>query len=153
MKAYLTLSFINILAKLHPLWIIMNKLWINFQVCTQNKEFTCQIHWCRIISNITINKQCRPWSGSSYKSCLIWFALFARVQKVSLWGKGLKDDSYTVYTISSVISWTGPINTYLVTCLFVHCGPKALGSWNPFRTRRWHSRNLIIISCSVVIPV
>ena len=58
------LSFMNIHAKLQPR---------NFHVGTQNKEFTCQVHLCRIISkHISISKQSRPWSGSSYKSCLIW---------------------------------------------------------------------------------
>ena len=50
-----------------------------------------QIHLCRIISNhISINKQSRHWSGSSYKSCLIWVCSVWKCQKASLWGEGLK---------------------------------------------------------------
>ena len=54
----------NIHAKLHPLRIFIE---INFHVCTQNKEITCQVNLCRIISDhLSISRQSRPWSGSSY---------------------------------------------------------------------------------------
>ena len=63
----LTHMFMNIHARLHPLWIIVY-IKINF-----HKEISCQVNLCRIRYIIfSMSKQSRPWSGSSYKSCLIW---------------------------------------------------------------------------------
>ena len=48
-------------------------IYINFHVCTWNKELTCHVT-CVVtdISYFHLSKQSRPQSGSSYKRCLIW---------------------------------------------------------------------------------
>ena len=91
LQLFLTLSFMNIHAKLHPLWII-----INFHVGTENKEITCQIHKLRIISkHIFMSKQsyCRSYSGSSCKSCQIWVCSLCKSIIMCLYGvKGWLDN-------------------------------------------------------------
>ena len=57
----------------------------NINVCAKNKDITCQVHLGRIISNhISISKQSRPWSGSSYKSCLFVICSVCKSVKILL---------------------------------------------------------------------
>ena len=54
---------------------------------------------CRIISNhISISKQSSPWSGSSYKSCLIWVCYVCKSVKRCLYGVNTRVVTVVQYT-------------------------------------------------------